>query len=120
MEQIQVIGARELDDMEIDAINRLTNKYYPKIRRELKNDVSLVIHVKKYKKYDHVKEYGKYSIHIRAIAPMRIFVSTKGFDWRINAALHKAFKDIINEIRHSLHTDEQHKYAPKELKELIY
>lgn len=120
MEGIQVIGAKDLDDMEIDAVNRLANKYLPKIMRELKNDVSLVIHVKKYKKYNHVKEYGKYSIHVRAIAPMRIFVSTKGFDWRINAALHKAFKDIINEIHHRLHTEEQHKYAPKELKGIIY
>ena len=107
MEPIQVIGIKDLDDMEIDAVNRLANQYYPKIQRELKNITSLAIHVKSYKKGGR---YCKYSIHVRAIAPTRIFVSTKGFDWDINRALHKAFRDIIHRLHHSLHTDEQHKH----------
>ena len=115
MEPIQVIGIKELDDMEIDAVNRLANRYYPKIQRKFKNTTSLVIHVKKYEKGGR---YGKYSIHIRAIAPTRILASTKGFDRDINKALHKSFRDIVHMLHHSLHTDEQHK-VPKKIKRYI-
>ncbi len=72
MEQIQIIGMKELDDMEIDAISRIANKYYPKMQRELRNELSLVIHVKDYKKGG---KYWTYSVHVRAIAPTRIFAS---------------------------------------------
>lgn len=110
IEPIQIIGIKDLDDMEIDAVNRLVNRYYPKIQREFRNITSLTIHIKKYEKGG---KQTKYSIHIKAIAPTRIFVSTKGFDWDINKALHKAFNDIIDRVHHSLHTDEQHKHIPK-------
>ena len=108
METIQIIGIKDLDDMEIDAVNRLANRYYPKIQREMKNITSLVLHVKKHEKGG---KQVKYSIHAKVVAPARIFVSTKGFDWDINKALHKAFEDIIHRLHHSLHSDEQHKYA---------
>lgn len=113
MEPIQVIGIKDLDDMEIDAVNRIADRYYPKIKREFKNDFSLIIHIKSYEKDGRQR---KYAVHARAIAPTRIIVSTKGIDWDINKALHKAFSDIIHRLHHSLHSDEQHKRASKKLK----
>ena len=110
MEPIQIIGIKDLDDMEIDAVNRLANRYYPRIYREFKNITSLVIHVKSYKKQGRER---KYDIHVKAIAPTRIFVSTKGVDWDINRALHKAFRDIIHRLHHGLHTDNQRKPVTK-------
>lgn len=106
MEPIQVIGIKDLDDIEIDAVNRLADRYYPKIQREFKNITSLVIHIKCHKKGG---KQIKYSIHVKAVAPTRMFVSTKAIDWDINKALHKAFTDIINTVHHALHTDEQHR-----------
>lgn len=116
MEPIQVIGIKDLDDMEIDAVNRLADRYYQKVQREIKNEVSLVIHIKSYEKEGRQR---KYSVHVRAIAPTRIIVSTKGIDWDISKALHKAFRDIIHRLHHGMHTDEQHKRAPKKLKGYI-
>ena len=50
MEPIQIIGIKDLDDMEIDSVNRLANRYFPKIQREIKKINSLVIHIKSYEK----------------------------------------------------------------------
>ena len=105
MGPIRVVGMEGLDEMEIDAINRMSNRYHEKIQREFNNVASLVIHPKKYRKEGR---WWKYSIHVRAIAPTRIFVSTNGIDWVLEKALRSAFEDIIQQLHHSLHTDEQH------------
>jgi len=106
MEPIQIIGIKDLDEMEIEAVNRLANRYYGKIQREIKNLTSLAIHIKSYEKEGREK---KYSIHVKVMAPTRIFVSTKAHDWDLNKALHMSFRDVIREIKHRLHTDDQHK-----------
>lgn len=107
-----MVGIRELDDMEVDAINRIANKYYTKIQRGLGNELSLVIHMKEYRKGG---KYWMYSVHVRAIAPTRIFASTKGHDRHINTAIRMAFDDITHQMRHRLHTDEQRKLIKKVL-----
>ncbi|MCH8328792.1 MAG: hypothetical protein IIB81_00175 [Nanoarchaeota archaeon] len=108
MEPIQIIGIKDLDEMEIESVNRIANRYYGKIQREIKNIASLTIHIKSYEKQGRQK---KYSVHVKVMAPTRIFVSTKAFDWDFEKALHKSFEDVIREIQHSLHTDDQHKKA---------
>jgi len=105
MEPIQIIGIKNLDDMEIDAVNRLANRYFVKIQREIKKINSLVIHIKSYEKEGRQR---KYSVHVKVLAPTRIFVSTKANDWNLEKALHKSFADIIHRLHHSLHTDDQH------------
>lgn len=106
MEPIQIIGIKDLDDMEVDAVNRLANRYFGKIQREIKKINSVAIHIKSYEKQGREK---KYSIHVKVMAPTRIFVSTKTFDWDLDKALHKSFRDVIREIKHRLHTDDQHR-----------
>ena len=105
MEPIQIIGIKELDDMEIDSVNRLANRYFVKIYREIKKVESLIIHIKCYEKEGKQK---KYSVHVKLIAPTRIFASTKVHDWNLEKALHASFRDIIKELHHSLRTDNQH------------
>ena len=99
------MGIKDLDEMEIESVNRLANRYYGKIQREINNVTSLVIHIKSYEKQGREK---KYSVHVKVMAPTRIFVSTKTSDWDFEKALHKSFRDVIREIQHSLHTDDQH------------
>ena len=106
MEPIQIIGIKDLDEMEIESVNRLANRYYGKIQREIKNITSLTVHIKGYEKEGRQK---KYSVHVKVIAPARIFASTKTFDWNLEKALHGSFKDVIRELQHRLHTDDQHK-----------
>jgi|TARA_Y100000310_G_scaffold344951_1_gene460723 hypothetical protein len=106
MEPLQIIGIKGLDEMEIEAVNRVSNRYYGKIQRQIKKINSLAVHIKSYEKEGSQK---KYSIHVKLIAPARIFVSTKAFDWDLERTLHKSFRDIIRQLKHSLHTDDQHK-----------
>ena len=106
MEPIQIIGIKDLDDMEIDIVNRLANRHFGKIQRQIKKTSSLAIHVKSYNKEGTQR---KYSVHVKLIAPTRIFVSTKAIDWNLEKALHMSFVDLIKQLQHSLHTDNQRK-----------
>lgn len=109
-ELVQFIGVRDLEPQDQLAVTRLSEEYYPKIKRQLKNLMSLVVHVKKYEKGGSTK----FAIHARVIAPTRIFESCKTHDFDLARALHKSFKDLLSEIRHRLHTDEQGGHASKE------
>jgi len=44
MEQIKIIGIKELDDKEVETVNRLAKEYYGKIQRAIKNLTSVVMH----------------------------------------------------------------------------
>lgn len=106
MEPIQIVGISELDSAEKNIVNDLANLYYGKIQRALHNLTSMVVHVKVYEKGGSKR---KFSIHIRAIAPTRIFQSTKASDWDLARTLHKAFKDLENQIRHVFKDDVSYK-----------
>ncbi len=105
MEPIQIIGIKDLDHMEVEAVNRIINRHYGKIQREIKNIVSVVVLIKSYEKEGRQR---KYSIHVKVTAPAKIFTSTKGIDWNLEKALHKSFEEVEKMIQHSLHTDNQH------------
>ncbi|MBI4150331.1 hypothetical protein HY488_02920 [Candidatus Woesearchaeota archaeon] len=109
---IQYIGANELTPIERNTLDKLSTEYYPKIERMLKNMTSLVIHVKLHKlsgkgKREPEAKRKKIGIHIRALAPTRIFTSTKAFDWDLAKAVHKSFADLQNIIKKSMRPDEQ-------------
>ncbi len=101
---IEFVGLSDLDETEKEILNTLSTEYYQKLKRTLKNVTSLVVHIKKYKKQG---TKHKFSINVRAIAPTRAFESTKAADWDLARTLHKAFKDLENQIKHKLHTDDQ-------------
>lgn len=104
-ERIQFIGLNDLESPEQDIVNKLATKYHDKIKRTIKKPTSLVVHIKQYTKEG---KSHKYSIHVRAIAPTRIFESTVS-DWDLAKSLHKVFEEIEHEIHHQLKTDSQHK-----------
>ncbi|MFC1754685.1 hypothetical protein ACFL96_15015 [Thermoproteota archaeon] len=102
MEAIQYIGADELDPAEKADLDKLSMEYYDKIQRSLKNVTSIKIHIKAYAKEGGRK---KFSIHISADAPTRKFQSTKASDWDFARTLHKAFKDLENQVVKAFKTD---------------
>jgi hypothetical protein len=117
MEEIQYIGADQLTEGEKDTLNKLSAEYYDKIKRMLKNEVSVVIQIKEYKKAapkkkEELGEYQKqkrkkYALHIKVVAPTTIFEEKHAADWDFARTLHKAFKNLEREIQHKLHTDNQ-------------
>lgn len=99
MEQIKISGIKELDDKEVETVNRLAREYYSKIQRAIKNITSLVIHVKTYNITGKRKQY---EINVKVIAPTRSFDS-KAVEWELAKALHMAFNDIQRMIEHRFH-----------------
>lgn len=97
MEQIQYIGLQNLEVVEKEMVEKLTAEYYNKIHRALKNDVSLKIHLKEYKKEG---ARHKYSLQVKAVAPTKLFESEVS-DWDLASVLHKAFQNIEKEIEHT-------------------
>lgn len=101
-EIIQFIGLKELEPMEQETVQRLATENYEKVKRALNNTTSLKIHIKTYKKQGEQK---KFSIHILAAFPGRTIESTKAHDFELPRALHKAFNDIKEQIKHKFHSD---------------
>lgn len=101
-ENIRYVGVKELKEEEKATIDKLSSEYYSKIKRTIRNITSLIVHVKEYKK-NNSKE--KHSIHVRLISPGKTIESCKAHDWDLAKALHKAFNDIITEIKHTFHTE---------------
>ncbi len=103
-EIIQFIGLNDLEMPEQALVNKLATSYHEKIRRQLSNMTSLVVHIKIHKK---TGTHHKYSLHARALAPSKMFEST-ATDWDLAKALHKVFIEMEREIQHKLKTDSQH------------
>ncbi len=95
MEQIQYVGVHDLDAEKKKVLDKLSTEYHAKIKRSLKNITSLIIHVKVHEKGGKAV---KFSVHMKAVAPTTIITSTKASDWDFARTLHKAFKDLENQI----------------------
>ncbi len=99
MEQIKIIGIKELNNNEAETVNRLAKEYYGKIQRAIKNITSLAIHVKTYNITGKRKQY---EINVKVIAPTKTFDS-KAAEWDLAKALHKVFGKVERMIEHRFH-----------------
>ncbi len=99
MEQIKIIGIKELNDNEVETVNRLAKEYYNKIQRAIKNITSLVIHVKTYNITGKRKQY---EINVKVVAPTKSFDS-KAVEWDLAKALHMALGKVERMIEHKFH-----------------
>ncbi|MFH1063876.1 MAG: hypothetical protein V1729_02230 [Candidatus Woesearchaeota archaeon] len=99
MENVKFIGLSDLDDVDKNMVQTVVDEYYGKIKRELNNETSLVIHIKTSTKGGHRQ---RYDVSARAVAPTRIFESSDE-GWDLAASLHTVCKKIITEINHAFH-----------------
>ncbi len=102
MEKIQYSGLDQVDKKERMLLDKLSAEYYPKIQRMLHNELNLHINIKRYNK-EGTRE--KWSIHVQANAPTIKFTSDKASDWDFARTLHKAFKDLENQIKKKMKID---------------
>jgi|TARA_Y100000310_G_scaffold345729_1_gene468928 hypothetical protein len=97
MDNLQFIGLNKLDDLESSTVQRLTEKFYPKVDREF-NGVNLSLDIKK---HDPDGKRAKYSIHLKIVHPnIKNILTAKQFDWDLKTALHKTFDSLLNEVNH--------------------
>jgi hypothetical protein len=106
-ESIQFVGLHDLLPEEQEEANRLATQAYLKIKRDLQESTSLIVHIKRYKKTAGEDEKRqKYSVHVKVIAATRMpLVSSMAHDWELPRAIHKAFDDIKAQLIHHFHTD---------------
>jgi hypothetical protein len=110
MDNIRFIGLAAIDDEAQSLLKGIVEEYYPKIKRALKNEVQLVVHVKAHTKGG---ARPKFSLHVRAEAPTRIFESSKNAEWDLSKAAHESMEDIIKEIQHAFHKNADAKLVSK-------
>ena len=99
MEQIKIIGIKELNEEEIDIVNKLAKEYYSKVQRAIKNITSIVIHVKIYNVTGKRKQY---EVNVKVVAPTKSFDS-KAVEWDLAKALHMALGKVERMIEHRFH-----------------
>lgn len=102
--EIEFVGIKQLDEFEREIVNKLANRYYDKIKRTIKNTTSIILALKVHSKGGTKK---KYSFKVKVVAPTRIFEASSS-DWDLARTLHEVFNALQNEIKHKLHTDNQH------------
>lgn len=104
-EIIQYKGLDELDEFEKAELNKFSERYFPKIKRETKNLTSVELHIKIHRKeFKKDEQRKKYSIHLRVIAPTKIFEASAD-DWDFPTAVHKAYENAILEIKKHFRSD---------------
>ncbi len=101
-EVIQFTGVNGLNQEQKRLLSKISTEYYQKIKQQLHNETNITVHIKAYNK---TGSRCKYSIHIKAIAPTKTFVSTKAVNWDFSTTLHKAFKDLEMAIKKGLKED---------------
>jgi len=101
---IQFKGLKALDARRKRIVEDICAKNLPKVRRSMKNMTDLIVHVKSHEK-DGAR--AKFSIHLKAVAPTRLFTSSKATDWAIARATNKAFVDVLSRIKKGLKSDNQ-------------
>ena len=106
-ELIQFVGWKLLSFQEKAIADKLSTEYYGKIKRNLNNITSLIVHFKEHKLNENNKEKPrKYSIHIRAIAPTKIFEASS-FDWDLARTLHKVYNELLHQTSRVMKTSDQ-------------
>jgi len=91
---IKFVGLKKLDwhPYEKEALQKIASNEAFKLQRQIKNDFSLVMHIKEYEKDGKKK---KYAINLHVEFPGRMYsVSQEDWDWRI--AVRKTFNNAKN------------------------
>ena len=102
---IKITGIEKLTEKEKQIVNKLVERYYPKIKRQLKDKFFLEIHIKEYE-LGKLSKRKKYSVHIK-IAGEKFFEADYG-DWDLARTIHKVMNKLMNEIEHEYHVLNQH------------
>tara|TARA_Y100000310_G_C20576674_1_gene760774 strand:+ start:80 stop:1213 length:1134 start_codon:yes stop_codon:yes gene_type:complete len=93
---IKFVGLKDLklDEFEEDNLKKIAANEAFKLQRKIKNEFSLVLHLKSYEKDGHRQ---KYSISLRVEYPGQA-LSTSEDDWDFETALRKTFNNAKNAL----------------------
>jgi hypothetical protein len=107
MATIQYIGLKGMEPVDQAMVKKIVVEESLRIERALKNLETLVVHIKPYSKGG---ARPKYSVHVRAVAPTKVFESAKSRQaahWDISSAIRSAFDNIEREVQHAFHGEKR-------------
>ena len=102
---IQFVGMNDLTAEEQDVVQTLTTEYYSKVKREVNNNVDLVVHVKADGKSIDKDKRKRYTLMMRAVFPGHVIESKNSDDYELPKAVHTAFEEILSQIHHKMRSD---------------
>lgn len=108
-EVLQFVGLNDLSIEDQANISALSTKEFERVKRQLNNILSMVIHIKVYSKNS---SKPKYALHVRVIAPTDVIESCKSNDFDLLRALHKSFEDITRQIEHKFGINSTRTHIP--------
>lgn len=109
---IKITCGNDLGEGDKDLIHKISDEFYPKIERVLKDISSFDVHVKCSKKDGNVK---RYIINAKIIAPKNIFdIETEGYN--LAKAVREVFVKILSSIESKCHTSTYHGVHGKDLR----
>lgn len=103
MEEIEIQNVEILTPEEKESAEKILNDYCKKIKRLVKSDLKLKVHIKEYNKEGKRR---KFSINIDLHFSGRRLKSDAA-DWDLTRTLHKNMIKLQNEIEHEFHVTDK-------------
>ena len=99
-DEIKYVGLHDLNPLEQESVHKIAIEYFPKMKREVDNLVSMKVTIKTH----HIGgKRKKYSIHVQMSSPGHTFTSTRAVDWDISRTMHKSCTECLAQIIHRIH-----------------
>ncbi|MEM3126751.1 MAG: CBS domain-containing protein [Candidatus Woesearchaeota archaeon] len=104
---IKYIGLNDLliEENTRAMVAKMAEHHAAKLEHFVPNIQEMDIHFKQHKEDGKEGKRHRFSVHIRLVAPTRIFTSTKSTGWNIFRVLHDSFIDLEHQIQKAFHTD---------------
>lgn len=103
MEEIEIQNVEILTPEEKESAEKILNDYCKKIKRLVKSDLKLKVHIKEYNKEGKRR---KFSINVDLHFSRRRLKSDAA-DWDLTRTLHKSMIKLQNEIEHEFHVTDK-------------
>ncbi len=110
-DNITYSGLHDLKPEEQLILKSIIERDFPKLKRYIKKDIELLVHVRVLKK----ESRSRYDVSLRIEAPARIISeknvdSERGGDWDLKKSCHRAVKALENELEHKFRNTNTRKF----------
>lgn len=103
MEEVEIKNIEILSPEEKEKTKKLLEEYLKKIKRLIKDNPKLIMHIKEYNTEGKQK---KFSINIDLHFSGRR-IKSEATDWDLTRTIHKSMIKLQNEIEHIFHTSDK-------------
>jgi hypothetical protein len=96
LKHIKFIGLKKFSLLEVNEIQTITTYTFKKLRRNFPR-ANLTVNIKRHEK---AGKRCKYTVNYKLNRGTKLYASAKQDDWELPRALHKALKNLEQEVKH--------------------